>query len=160
MLCHYLKVAFRSFAKYKQQTIISIVGLAVGFVCFALAVMWIRYERSFDKFHPGYERIFAVVRVDEKDERGISTNTPRPLSQKLKELFPEIEEACSTSYFSTNMFAFNDREVQLNKVEADSNFFKLFRKIFYIISFYCNSYCHTMPTKFFYIITTLLKCFI
>lgn len=126
MLCHYLKVAFRSFAKYKQQTIISIVGLAVGFVCFALAVMWIRYERSFDKFHPGYERIFAVVRVDEKDERGISTNTPRPLSQKLKELFPEIEEACSTSYFSTNMFAFNDREVQLNKVEADSNFFKLF----------------------------------
>ena len=32
MIAHYLKVAFRSLMKYKMQTAVSIIGLAVGFV--------------------------------------------------------------------------------------------------------------------------------
>ena len=31
MFIHYLKVAFRNLLKYKTQTIISVLGLAVGF---------------------------------------------------------------------------------------------------------------------------------
>lgn len=124
MLYHYLKISFRSLMKCRQQTVISVIGLSVGFVCFALSVLWIRYERSFDKFHPGYERIFAVVRVSALDESGISVATQRPLSRKLKELYPEVEEACSASYFVS--FTFDDKKTSLNKVEVDSNFFKVF----------------------------------
>lgn len=49
MIKHYLKVAFRNLAKYKVQSIVSILGLAVGFVCFALSTLWIRYEMLFTK---------------------------------------------------------------------------------------------------------------
>ena len=44
MIKHYLKVAFRNLMKYKPQSFVSIIGLAVGFTCFALSVLWIRYE--------------------------------------------------------------------------------------------------------------------
>ena len=44
MLIHNLKIAFRNMRKYKNQTLISVLGLAVGFTCFALATLWIRYE--------------------------------------------------------------------------------------------------------------------
>ena len=37
MLKHYIKIAFRNLWKYKTQSLISILGLAVGFACFALA---------------------------------------------------------------------------------------------------------------------------
>ena len=46
MIKHYLKVAFRNLIKYKTQSLVSIIGLAVGFTCFALSVLWIRYESS------------------------------------------------------------------------------------------------------------------
>ena len=41
MILHYLKVAVRSLMKYKTQTIISIIGLAVGFVCLSFSMIWI-----------------------------------------------------------------------------------------------------------------------
>ncbi len=34
MIKHYLKVAFRNLVKYKTQSLVSIIGLAVGFTCF------------------------------------------------------------------------------------------------------------------------------
>jgi hypothetical protein len=51
MIQHYLKVAFRNMRKYKGQTLISVAGLAVEFVCFAMATLWIRYEMSYDVNH-------------------------------------------------------------------------------------------------------------
>ena len=47
MITHYLKVAFRNLLKYKTQTVISILGLAVGFTCFALSAIWIHYEMTY-----------------------------------------------------------------------------------------------------------------
>ena len=64
MFTHYLKIAFRNLWKYKTQTLISIAGLAVGFVCFSLAAMWIRYEKSYDSFYNDAERIYLIRGID------------------------------------------------------------------------------------------------
>ena len=53
MIQHYFKIAFRNILKYKTQSIISILGLAVGFTCFALANLWIHYEMTYDAYHEG-----------------------------------------------------------------------------------------------------------
>ena len=63
MIYHYLKIAFRNLIKYKTQSIVSIVGLAIGFTCFALSALWIRYEMTYDTFHEGAERIYFVAEV-------------------------------------------------------------------------------------------------
>ena len=60
MFLHHLKIAFRNLRKYKTQNIISIIGLAVGFTCFAFSALWIRYEMSYDNFHSKADRIYRV----------------------------------------------------------------------------------------------------
>lgn len=38
MTLHYIKVAFRNLWKYKAQNIISVIGLAVGLLCFSVCM--------------------------------------------------------------------------------------------------------------------------
>ena len=61
MILHYLKVAFRNLLKYKTQSIISVLGLAVGFTCFALSAIWIHYEMTYDAFHEDAEQLHLFV---------------------------------------------------------------------------------------------------
>ena len=35
MILHYLKIAWRNLLKYRTQSVVSILGLAVGLACFA-----------------------------------------------------------------------------------------------------------------------------
>ena len=76
MLKHYLLIAIRNLLKYKTQSIVSIIGLAMGFTCFALATLWIRYEMTYDNFREGAERIFLVRNEDKNSKDGLSTVTP------------------------------------------------------------------------------------
>ena len=92
MIKHYLKVAFRNLMKYKMQSFVSIIGLAVGFTCFALSALWIRYEMTYDNFHKGSDRIY-MVRAHYANEPGTSKFTPYPLMEYLQDKMPEIEAA-------------------------------------------------------------------
>lgn len=59
MLYHYIKIAFRNLLKYKLQSFICIVGLAIGFTSFALSSLWIRYELTYDTFRKDADRIYS-----------------------------------------------------------------------------------------------------
>ncbi len=95
MITHYFKVAFRNLWKYRTQNIISILGLAAGFICFALSALWIRYELTYDDFHKGAERIYYVRTTEKTSENGLSSVTPLPLAGYLRSVYPDIEDACS-----------------------------------------------------------------
>jgi len=101
MFKHYLKVAFRNLRKYTTQNIISIIGLAVGFTCFAFSTLWIRYEMSYDSFHSKADRIYKVNMalfkwnsIESGNSDLIQEGTPYPLGNWLKLNIPEIEETC------------------------------------------------------------------
>jgi len=131
MLLHYLKISFRNLRKYKTQNIISIIGLAVGFACFAFSAIWIRYEMSFDGFHKKAERIYCVHTDMYKWETNSASNiydsNPYPLASWLKSEFPEIEDACGI-----RSFALDDK---INVLYADSSF--------------CNIFDLSLPENFF-----------
>ena len=99
MIAHYLKVAVRNLLKYKTQSVISIVGLTVGFVCFALANIWTRYEMTYDTHLEGNERMYVFYTPAVFAKYGYSTSSPYPLSTTLKRNFPEVEEACAFCYW-------------------------------------------------------------
>ena len=61
MIEHYLKIGLRNICRYKQQSVVSIVGLAIGFVCFALSLLWVRYELSYIQGFPDSERIYLIT---------------------------------------------------------------------------------------------------
>ena len=61
MIRHYLSVAWQQLTKYRLQSVVSIVSLAIGFACFALASMWIKYETTYDAFHKDAENIYVLT---------------------------------------------------------------------------------------------------
>jgi ABC-type antimicrobial peptide transport system permease subunit len=90
MIKHYMKVAFRNMWKYKGQTLVSVIGLAVGFACFAMATLWIRYEMTHDSFHRNADRIYCVYSHSFHSTTGATRDLPSPLAGYLKSTFPEI----------------------------------------------------------------------
>lgn len=95
MITHYFKIAFRNLLKYKSQSAISIIGLAVGFVCFALSSLWIHYEMTYDSTYEGADRMYILYRKDILNNSGYSTGSSYPMSTLLKKEFPEVEAACA-----------------------------------------------------------------
>ena len=93
MITHYLKVAVRNLLKYKTQTIISILGLAVGFVCFALSAFWIEYESTYDHYRKDVEQLYMIRTNDGLSEGKISSRITYIFGTHLKDNFPEIEIA-------------------------------------------------------------------
>lgn len=122
---HYLKVAWRNLLKYKVQSVISIVGLGIGFCCFALSLLWIKHETTFDNFHRGADRIYLVRHMSEMADNGISSTTPYPLAAYLKENLPEIENvATGTSWL--NDVIYEGQVFNCYVARGDSNFVNMF----------------------------------
>ncbi len=98
MIRHYFKVAWRNLLRYRTQSIISIIGLAVGFTCFALATLWLRYEMTYDGFHPDVDRLYQLSQESRVAfQTNKTTGFQIPLATELKQHFPEIEIASAVS---------------------------------------------------------------
>lgn len=125
MILHYLKVALRSLIKYKIQTIVCLVGLSVGFVCFAYSMIWIRYELTYDDFHRGADRLYVLYQKSGYDASIVATTDAYPLAETMRKSFPEIEDATA---FLRRRFEVKWKEQTswLNRLEVDSSFVRMF----------------------------------
>jgi len=85
MIRHYLSVAWQQLTKYRLQSVVSIVSLAIGFACFALASMWIKYETTYDAFHKDAENLHVLM-------FGKSTSVPNKLDTRLLHELPQLEQ--------------------------------------------------------------------
>ena len=83
ILQHYIKVALRNLTKYKVQSTISIVGLAIGLICFTYGWNWYRYETNYDGFYPQSEQIYRIYGIDKQTGKK-SEELPLILARKLK----------------------------------------------------------------------------
>lgn len=126
MIQHYLKVAVRSLMKYKMQTAISIVGLAVGFVCLAFSMIWIRYELTYDDFHRGAERLYVPYQTSGLDLKGFSPRSVFPVGKVIRETFPEVEDAASFSCWTTQAGRTEDERMEVEYIRTDSAFIRMF----------------------------------
>ena len=127
MLSHYLKIAFRNLLKYKNQTLISVIGLAVGFTCFALATLWIRYEMTYDSFHKNARQMYVIYKPDPFNPSGYSKDSYYPVADLLKNTFPEISNAVTLSLPSRKgKITVQDVEIPAMTISADSLFFRMF----------------------------------
>ena len=126
MILHYLKMAFRSLMKHRVQSVLSIVGLAVGFVCFAYSLIWLRYERTFDSFHPNADRIYMLYEKNSIIRGNLESRiAPYPFAATMKEQFPEVEAA--TAFFPQAVSYKKDESLGfLKAVSVDTAFLDLF----------------------------------
>lgn len=128
MIIHYLKIAWRNLLKYKTQSVISVIGLAIGFTAFSFTLSWIRYERGYDKHIQDADRIYRVVKINEKEIGGIQVYTPEPLPDYLETTFPEIEAATTGDVKKRTYFYNNGRDSipSCYRLTTDTSFFRVF----------------------------------
>jgi len=126
MLPHFFKVFIRTSRKYAGYSLINMSGLAVGLACSLFAGLWILDELAFDRFHQDKERIFSI-RTHATYGDGIFTfnNTPGPLAEGLKE-FPEVEEACRSTFNGRTLIANRDKSFFEAGIYADASLFRIF----------------------------------
>ncbi len=60
MLKNYIKTAIRSLLKNRLFSVINISGLAIGLVSFAIIMLYVNYELSYDRFYDKAENIYRV----------------------------------------------------------------------------------------------------
>ena len=126
MILHYLKLAWRNLLKYRMQTAVSILGLAMGLTCFVFAALWIRHEMSFDSAHEGADRIYLLYRESTVNELGYDTWT-RGLLPILRENFPEVELACGAQFWKQMKMEVEGQDPVIGrKLIADSTFMQMF----------------------------------
>ncbi|MFR5758723.1 MAG: ABC transporter permease [Bacteroides cellulosilyticus] len=95
--------------KYRTQSIISIIGLAIGLACFALSTFWVQYEMTYDDFHKDAERIY-LVRMDDCHFGGhYSDFVPYALGNHLKTTYTEIEDFCASG--QNTLFIKNGKQI-------------------------------------------------
>lgn len=124
MIQHYLKMASRNILKHKTQSIISIVGLAIGLACFALSTFWIQYEMTYDNFHRDAERIYLVRTDDRHFGAHYSNFVPYALGGYLKDTYSEIEDFCifeQQSFFTLK----NKQQIECPYIAPDSTFIRM-----------------------------------
>ena len=128
MILHYLKIAWRNLLKYRMQTAVNVVGIAVGFACFAFANLWMRYEASFDSRYEAADRMYLLYAETAIEAGGLSPHVPYPVSTLLKQEFPEVEAACAfTRYTKADKLELEGQpEVELPSIQLDSCFMNLF----------------------------------
>lgn len=124
MIKHCLKIAIRNLVKYKVQSAVSILGLAVGFICFSLSLYWIHYEMTYDHFRQDADRIYMVRTNDEYTEGKISTRVPYSLAAYLAQHFPDIAVAAPFHLISERI-SVNDKYQDAVFSSADSAWMNL-----------------------------------
>lgn len=82
MLKSHFNIALRNLLKYKSYTIINIAGLAIGFACFTLILLFVRHELSYDRHHRHAESIYRIA-IEIKPTRAFSAMRNHPNLDQL-----------------------------------------------------------------------------
>jgi len=128
MFKNHLKVAFRNLTRHKSFSIINIVGLTVGMICFILIGLWINDEISVDRYNENFEQIYRVG-TDSKmgDQEGTGTSTANPLAPTLMTEIPEVESAARLRGKYENLVTYEETNFLLDMIYyVDPEIFEIF----------------------------------
>jgi len=111
MRFYYLKIGFRNILKNKLFSLINIIGLAAGVSAFLLIFIYVRYERSYDRFHQVSDRIYRL-RYERSSAEGESVKFASccpPAAIRIRELYPEVEKIARVFRYRATVI-FGDRQ--------------------------------------------------
>ena len=105
-----LMLWLRSLSLQKIPTTINILGLALGFTCVILVVLFIRDEMRYDSFHKNTNHIYRIVKETHRPEGNpqFSERTSPALASAMQEAFPEVLSATSLG-LNNNWIQYQDR---------------------------------------------------
>ena len=104
------KSTFKHLKKNKFHALLNIFGLALGLLFFFQLVRYIAYEKGYDSFFAGADRIYRInYDVEQNGEQVLhSAKTPDRLFRVLKDEIPGVEQT-SLSYLENVLIRYGDK---------------------------------------------------
>lgn len=134
MVRSFINIALRCLLREKGNTIINVLGLALGIGGSLVLFLIVQNGTSYDAYHTKQERIYRLV-TKGKGNTGDSftQGIPTPLPEAFANDFKEVEETVFTSYRRNNLISVVDSDGSLKKYEESKGvvftqpaFFKIF----------------------------------
>ena len=129
MLKNYLVVAWRGLKRQKGYSFINIAGLAIGFICCLMILLFVQDELSYDRFHEKASQIFRVTTKGRIADREFNIAlSPPPLAKALKDEFSQVLQTARLYRPSDRMLVrFKERRFNEERFfYADSTIFDIF----------------------------------
>lgn len=119
MQLNYFKIAWRSLFRNKIYSAINVLGLSLGISTCLVIYLITHFELSYDKFHPGRERIYRVV-ADSKGPDGKSRSLgfmTDPMPMTVRAEITGLQAVTGFYSYSTNVAIPDNGKIDL-KFEA------------------------------------------
>ena len=123
MFKNYFKTAFRNLKRNKSYAFINTLGLTVGIASCLLLFLVIRFESSFDNFHPKKNSIYRVS-TEFHNEEGTSYHdgVSFPVTKGIRIDFPQIREVAAIFNRGAQV-TINNGDKQTNKFVEDNIYY-------------------------------------
>jgi len=123
MLRNYLKIALRNIQKQKLNSLLNIIGLAVGIACCLLITFHVRNELSYDRQFQKADRIFRLTEEDlEESHRHMACVSPVH-GLLIQDSIPEIEQVARLFYMQSMVLSYLPQAGEPKRFEEDGGFF-------------------------------------
>ncbi len=130
MLRNYFNIAWRNLRRNRGFTLLNILGLSIGMVCFMLILLYVKDELSYDTFHEKADQIHRVALERKYPERVRNyAIIPQSYAETMVAEYDEVLEACRLFNFgpANTLLRRGDQTWRENDITwADSNFFSFF----------------------------------
>jgi putative ABC transport system permease protein len=137
MFKSYLKIGWRNLLRNKTYTALNITGLAVG-IASCLLIFWIiRFETSFDNFHPNADRIFRVVSATRTPNGMIyGRSNAFPIARALRLDYPQLKQVAKLwQEDGSQVTVMNDKNSSSKKKFKEDDLFFADPAFFHIFNF-------------------------
>lgn len=94
---HYFNLSIRRLTRNRTYTLLNVAGLAVGVCSCLLIFLVVRFELSFDNFHPNSGRIYRLVSVPYRDGSPLGANAgvALPVANAVRADLPAAEKVAA-----------------------------------------------------------------
>lgn len=126
MFRNYWKTAYRYLWNHKTASLINLISLGIGLsVCF-FALLYVRFELSYDTFHEKSNRIYRLVTNVENPTGTSYESSVGAMGPAIQDAFPEVENM--TRIFLDYLIVQKDQDSYGEEkiAYADSSFFSVF----------------------------------
>jgi len=130
-MIHYFRIALRNFSRKPVYSIITFTGFTISIAAGLLIYLWVYNELSFEKFHPGFQRIYRVLTLSKEGDKILkSAMCYRPVPKTMKMDYPQIEYATYISYDSEDSplrMESGGEKIESLRCWTDEDFFRVFK---------------------------------
>lgn len=117
---------YRSLTRHRLYAVLNIGGLALGIAVFLVLMLFVRFETSYDRVLPGWERVWTIERsIQFPGNPEVQIPSSPTLSGQLAAAFPDLVAARMTQYDTATVLTGNTSTTRKLAL-VDRAYFRIF----------------------------------